>query len=48
MLVLGFWADVLDVSVEEIINRNIEKLKARHSNGFSSEYMQKTVLKKED
>lgn len=41
-------ADVLDISVEEIINKNIEKLKARHSHGFSPEYMQKTVLKKED
>ena len=41
-------ADVLDISMEEIINKNIEKLKARHANGFSSEYMKKTVLKKED
>lgn len=41
-------ADVLDISVEEVINRNIEKLKARHAHGFSPEYMKKTVLKKED
>lgn len=41
-------ADVLDVSMEEIINKNIEKLKLRHSHGFSPEYMKKTVLKKED
>jgi NTP pyrophosphatase (non-canonical NTP hydrolase) len=41
-------ADVLDVSVEEIINKNIEKLKARHVNGFSAEYLKKTILKKED
>lgn len=41
-------ADVLDISVEEIINKNIDKLKARHLHGFSPEYMKKTVLKKED
>ena len=41
-------ADVLDVSVEEIINKNITKLKARHEHGFSPEYMKNTVLKKED
>lgn len=41
-------ADVLDISVEEIINKNITKLKARHEHGFSPEYMKKTVLKKED
>ncbi len=41
-------ADVLDISIEEVIRRNIEKLKARHAHGFSPEYMKKTVLKKED
>ncbi len=41
-------ADVLDISVEEIINKNIAKLKARHAHGFSPEYMKNTVLKKED
>lgn len=41
-------ADVLDISVEEIINKNIEKLKARHSHGFSPEYMKNTVLNKKD
>ena len=41
-------ADVLDISVEEIINKNITKLKARHEHGFSPEYMKNTVLKKED
>lgn len=41
-------ADVLDISVEEIINKNIEKLKIRHSNGFSPDYLQKTVMKKDD
>ena len=30
----------LEVPVEEIIDRNIEKLKTRHPNGFSAEYMQ--------
>lgn len=39
-------ADVLDVSIEEVINKNIAKLKARHAHGFSPEYMQNTVLKK--
>ncbi|MDR1694642.1 MAG: nucleoside triphosphate pyrophosphohydrolase family protein [Lactobacillaceae bacterium] len=29
----------LNVSMEEIINKNIEKLKARHPNGFSDKYM---------
>ncbi len=33
-------ATALDISVEEIINRNIEKLKARHPHGFSNIYMQ--------
>lgn len=41
-------ADALDVSVEEIINKNIEKLKTRHTHGFSPEYMKNTVFKKED
>lgn len=41
-------ADVLDVSVEDVINMNIQKLKVRHANGFSPEYLKKTVLKKED
>lgn len=41
-------ADVLDVSMEEIINKNIEKLKNRHAHGFSGEYMKNTVLKKEE
>ena len=41
-------ADVLDISVEEIINKNIEKLKARHSHGFSPEYMKNAVLNKKD
>jgi len=41
-------ADVLDISIEDVININIEKLKARHAHGFSPEYMKKTVLKKED
>ncbi len=33
-------ATALNVPLEEIINRNIEKLKARHPHGFSPEYMQ--------
>ncbi len=33
-------ATALGVPLEEIINRNIEKLKARHPHGFSPEYMQ--------
>ena len=41
-------ADVLDVSMEEIINKNIEKLKNRHAHGFSGEYIKNTVLKKEE
>lgn len=32
-------AFALGVPVDEIIEQNIEKLKARHTNGFSSEYM---------
>lgn len=31
----------LDVPMDEIITRNIAKLKARHPNGFSEEYMKK-------
>ena len=41
-------ADVLGISVEDIINKNIEKLKSRHSHGFSPEYMKNTVLKKDE
>lgn len=41
-------ADVLDVSMEEIIHKNIEKLKNRHAHGFSGEYIKNTVLKKEE
>lgn len=33
-------ATALGVPLEEIINQNIEKLKARHPHGFSSAYMQ--------
>ncbi len=32
-------AIALDISVEEVINRNMEKLKNRHPHGFSSSYM---------
>ena len=28
----------LDIPFEEIINRNVEKLKKRHPNGYSPEY----------
>ena len=31
----------LDISMEEIILGNVEKLKSRHPNGFSSDYMKK-------
>lgn len=41
-------ADALGVSIEDVININIKKLKERHNKGFSPEYMKKTVLKKED
>ncbi len=34
-------AYALGVPVNEIIDANIEKLKKRHANGFSSEYMHK-------
>jgi len=33
-------AHALNIPLEEIINRNIEKLKIRHPHGFSSAYMQ--------
>lgn len=33
-------ATALNIPLDEIINRNIEKLKARHPNGFSSSYLQ--------
>lgn len=33
-------AIALDVPVDEVIGRNIEKLKKRHPNGFSSAYIQ--------
>lgn len=32
----------LDIPMEEIINKNIEKLKTRHPNGFNKEYMKAT------
>lgn len=32
-------ATALDITLDEIINKNIEKLKARHPHGFSPEYM---------
>lgn len=33
-------ATALNVPLEQIINQNIEKLKARHPHGYSAEYMQ--------
>ena len=33
-------ATALNIPLDEIIKRNIEKLKARHPNGFSSSYLQ--------
>ena len=33
-------ATALEIPFDEIINRNIEKLKARHPHGFSNAYMQ--------
>lgn len=33
----------LDISLDEVINQNIEKLKKRHPNGFSSAYMKNYV-----
>ena len=33
-------ATALNIPFDEIINRNIEKLKARHPNGYSAAYMQ--------